>query len=718
MNTRDDRRPDLEDPRVVEALDEYLAALESGRAIDRQAFLARYADVAEALAECLEGMDALHQSSSARYGVTNGVSAAADWRPGTVLGDFRIVREVGRGGMGVVYEAEQISLERRIALKVLPFALTLDPRQLQRFKNEARAAAQLHHQHIVPVYYVGSERGVHFYAMQYIDGQSLAEVIRELRQLSSIGDSLVPPTASSPTLGRPSETMASTYSADPRAFYTAVARLGAKAAEALVHAHEYGVVHRDIKPANLMIDTQGHLWVTDFGLAQFQADTGLTQTGDLLGTLRYMSPEQAGRNRVLLDHRTDIYSLGSTLYELLTLRPPFDGTDRQTLLDQILNDEPRPLRTLRKSVPAELETIVLKCLEKEADRRYATAQELAEDLRRFLGHEPIRARPATPAQRLRKWARRHPAVVWAGGILCVLTVAGSLVTAGLVQREQANTLLAYDQERQRSREAEERFRLARAELDEMFKLCEEELADKPYLDNLRRQMLEKFLVYYEKLIEQRQDDLAAQAELTATRARVLQILDDLAVLQGAGQYPLLKEPAVLDDLRLRPEQRERVRELTGAVDRRWGESFREFGRLSSEERRDRFLRQARRTAADVEKVLTADQRRRLRQIDLQRRGDRAFEDPEVTAALKLTAGQKEQIRAIRDRMSFGGLGHRGGPPGPPKASEPNLSVIDQIEEKVLTAEQRQAWHELTGEPFKGPILHRGGPRPGLRTDRR
>jgi hypothetical protein len=734
MNRADNRRPDLDDPRVVEALDEYLAALESGHKPERQAFLARHAAIAPALAECLEGMEALHQSSSAAHRPGNGGGASTDWQPGTVLGDFRIVREVGRGGMGVVYEAEQVSLGRRIALKVLPFALTLDPRQLQRFKNEARAAAQLHHQNIVPVYYVGSERGVHFYAMQYIDGRSLAEVIHELWQVAasaeghaalpaasagrpaahgeSTGPFVSAPHAVAETAIRLPDALTTAYSTDSPSFYPAVARLVAQAAEALEHAHGYGIVHRDIKPANLMVDAQGHLWITDFGLAQFQADAGLTQSGDLLGTLRYMSPEQAGGRRVLLDHRTDVYSLGATLYELLTLRPPFDGTDRQTLLHQILHEEPRPLRALRKSVPVELETIVLKCLEKEADRRYATARELADDLRRFLAHEPIRARRATAAQRLRKWARRHPSVVWAAAVLCALTVAGSLVSAELLRREQANTQiayekerLAYEKERQRAREAEERFVLAREELDEMFKLCEEELADKPYLDGIRRRLLENFLVYYQRLIEQRRDDPAATAELAASRARVRQILDDLAVMQGAGQHPLLKEPAVLDDLRLQPGQRELVRERMDAMDKRWGDAFEDFRRLGPDGRRELFLHLARLTEADIAKVLTAGQRQRLREIDLQRKGGRAFEEPDVLAALKLTAGQKEQIRTIRDKAFNKERERHKEPGGPSFPSDAGAFLVSQIEDNVLTKEQQQRWHELTGEPFKGPLPH-------------
>ena len=186
-----------------------------------------------------------------------------------------------------------------------------------------------------------------------------------------------------------------------------------QAAEALEHAHELGVIHRDIKPANLLVDGRGNLWITDFGLAHCQSQAGLTMTGDLVGTLRYMSPEQALAKRVLVDQRTDIYSLGATLYELLTLEPVFDGRDRQELLRQIAFEEPRPLRRLNKAIPAELETIVLKAMEKNPADRYATAQELADDLERFLKDEPIRAKRPTLVQRARKWSRRHRPLVWA-----------------------------------------------------------------------------------------------------------------------------------------------------------------------------------------------------------------------------------------------------------------------------------------------------------------
>jgi serine/threonine protein kinase/Flp pilus assembly protein TadD len=360
-----------------------------------------------------------------------------------VLGDFRIMREVGRGGMGVVYEAEQISLRRRVALKVLPFAGALDAKQLKRFQNEAQAAAGLHHTNIVPVYFVGSERSVHFYAMQYIDGQTLAQVIAGLRRPAGATPTAagLPPPASEDAAGanRPDpappgpapETLAAigvTTEPSHRApgYFRAVARLGIQAAEALQHAHDLGVIHRDIKPGNLLIDGHGKIWVTDFGLARVQSEASLTLPGDVVGTVRYMSPEQSQANRMAIDHRTDVYSLGATLYELLTLRPAFEGSDRQELLRQIASEEPAAPGRLNKAVPAELETVVLKALDKRPEDRYGTAQELADDLERFLKYEPIRARRPSLVHRTRKWTRRHRIAVTASTI-CLLVMLAAVV---------------------------------------------------------------------------------------------------------------------------------------------------------------------------------------------------------------------------------------------------------------------------------------------------
>ena len=274
--------------------------------------------------------------------------------------------------MGVVYEAEQISLRRRVALKVLPFAAAIDPRRLQRFKTEALTAAHVQHERIVPVHAVGCERGVHYYAMQFIDGQSLAALIGELRRLrDEQGSRPIPGRGGARTIGRPSPisplslpesgsagevTLAATTisrerSSDRRRYFDRVAGLGRQAALALEHAHQAGIVHRDVKPGNLLLDLRAQLWVTDFGLAQVIGDPGLTITGELLGTLRYASPEQVLARRGIVDHRSDVYSLGATLYELLTLRPPFEGRDRNALIQQIADDDPPALGELDRSVP-------------------------------------------------------------------------------------------------------------------------------------------------------------------------------------------------------------------------------------------------------------------------------------------------------------------------------------------------------------------------------
>src|SRR5579872_38755 len=291
--------------------------------------------------------------------------------------------------MGVGYEARQMSLNRRVALKVLPFAAALDPRALARFRQESQAAAQLDHPHIVHVYGMGTDRGIHFYAMQYIDGQSLAQVIADMKgvaepftreanpgalnELSVASFQLSDSKLASPdfALGCASrlnvdggtETIAfkkASLSTDrvgnPKDFYRGVARLAIDAAGALDYAHEHGVVHRDVKPGNLLVDDQGRVWITDFGLARIESAGNLTTTGDLLGTLRYSSPEQATGKRGLIDQRSDIYSLGATLYELLTLRPVFAADDRTELTRQIAQVDPLPLRRHVPDLPVELQT--------------------------------------------------------------------------------------------------------------------------------------------------------------------------------------------------------------------------------------------------------------------------------------------------------------------------------------------------------------------------
>ena len=343
---------------------------------------------------------------------------------GKRLGDFEIVREIGRGGMGVVYEARQVSLNRQVALKVLSGGLGLTPKAVQRFRREAEAAAKLHHTNIVPVYATGEEDGTHFYAMELIDGPSLDHVLRQMRKQGAKAPSSPELVATGPYVpesGSMATLSASSLSSDGHYFDT-VARMVAEVADALEHAHKSGVIHRDIKPSNLLLAPDGRLSLNDFGLARVLEQPGMTISGEFVGTPAYMSPEQIAVGRIPLDHRTDIYSLGATLYELLTLQPPHKGQSREQVLAQIVHKEPTAPRRIQKKVPVDLETICLKCLEKDSDRRYHAAGKLAEDLRRYVNRFAISARRVGPVGRLVKWVRRRPAV--AASLACVVVAAG------------------------------------------------------------------------------------------------------------------------------------------------------------------------------------------------------------------------------------------------------------------------------------------------------
>jgi eukaryotic-like serine/threonine-protein kinase len=413
---------------------------------------------------------------------------------------FRIVREIGRGGMGIVYEAVDEVLGRRVALKVLPDNAHVGVRQIERFKREAKAAAKLHHTNIVPVFGVGQQGDRYFYVMQYIDGQGLDAVVRELRLLVEPSRSRGPhetiemqdgprPSGTSNDLDRrlslsssaaelagslaagrfgpsdgaladgsseESELIQTRVSRTPivpksrlrrafagtsvsgsselsahsdftRPYFQSVARIGRQAADALEYAHRQGVLHRDIKPSNLLVDSQGIVWVTDFGLAKTADSDGLTETGEVFGTVRYMAPERfEGRG----DSRSDVYCLGLTLYELVALRPAFSGTERYRVMQQIQKEGPLLLRKLNAKVPPDLETIIHKAISREPARRYATAGALAEDLGRFLESRPIHARRSSITERIGRWCRRNP---WIAASMASL-LAGIAVSTWLAVR--------------------------------------------------------------------------------------------------------------------------------------------------------------------------------------------------------------------------------------------------------------------------------------------
>ena len=435
----DDRTRDQRDlAHVIELLN---VKLERGQVIDIESIVNEHPQHAAQLQDLMPAMVALMDLSTPT-GRNNGrvspsvSDGACELRR---LGDFRIGREIGRGGMGVVYEAEQVSLGRKVALKVLPFAAVLDKKCLQRFQTEARVAATLDHPNIVSIFSVGCENAVYFYSMQLIEGQSLAEAIAQLkldREDGKNGVSLSKGQQDLPDAQTSPLAMLSTRTSNGnRAIYRTVARLGIHVAEALHYAHDLGIVHRDIKPSNLLLDADGKIWVADFGLAMIQEDADLTRTGDLVGTLRYMSPEAASGNRAVVNHLTDVYSLGATLYELLALQPAHQANTHHELLQQITVDEPTPLRRINGAIPVELETIVQKAMSKDLHLRYASAQELADDLRAHLDNRPIKAKPLTVSETIGKWTRRNPTITWAAFITLSLITITLSVSIFFISRE-------------------------------------------------------------------------------------------------------------------------------------------------------------------------------------------------------------------------------------------------------------------------------------------
>jgi serine/threonine-protein kinase len=551
----------------------------------------------------------MEQAGPAIRSAMGSVSTSAE-RSGAmlaILGDFRIVREVGRGGMGVVYEAVQESLGRHVALKVFAPWMAAKPKHIERFQREARAAARLHHTNIVPVFGVGEHDGVLYYAMQFIQGQGLDAILQELRHLRSApkpdgaGPAPPEPTRSAPLAATVARSLltgrfanpatetggdgtaagslaaglelaeasrapapagpssdASQWASQPGASYArTIARVGLQVAEALAHAHGQGVLHRDIKPSNLLLDVEGNVWVTDFGLAKSDDTEALTEAGDIVGTVRYMAPE---RFRGEGDGRADVYALGLTLYELLTLRPAFDSSDRLQLIERIQSEDPPRPRALDSRIPRDLETIVLKAISKEPQGRYASAAALGEDLRRFEAGETVRARPVGWHERLWRWCRREPALA----ALALTLIAGFIGVAtqwrraelhlreALHQRTWAESnlkeavqqrgraeenrrkqmeansalLLANARERTASRRAQERFDAAMSALKKIEDISKNEaLLREPQLEGLRAELLQTALDFYSKFQASLEEDGSPEAwsDLAEAYARAAEL---------------------------------------------------------------------------------------------------------------------------------------------------------------------------------------------------
>ncbi|MHC4133846.1 MAG: protein kinase domain-containing protein [Planctomycetota bacterium] len=364
-----------------------------------------------------------------------------------IVADYRLVREIGRGGMGVVYEAEQVSMERRVALKVLSVGITGSTHAVKRFQREAKAAGRLHHTNIVPIYGMGQHAGYWYYAMELVQGAPLGRVIAEMRNRSArpTEESLAHLAISDAPPSRETADLIGTGTGE-RAYFVRIAEMFAGVADALDLVHQEGVVHRDLKPSNLMLDADAVLKIVDFGLARLDDADGpsMTMTGDLLGTPAYMSPEQAMAKRIQVDHRTDLYSLGAVIYELLTLKPPFEGRNLHELCSQIITKDPVLPRRANRHIPTDLETIVMKAMEKDRDKRYQTAAELARDLRRFADGVAIHARRIGLWGRAWRRVRRHKVRASLSAAILLLSAAGGFLALRWTEEAEHRRALEYD----------------------------------------------------------------------------------------------------------------------------------------------------------------------------------------------------------------------------------------------------------------------------------
>ncbi len=382
---------DERDRKIADAVAEFIDALGEGHSPDPKSLLEAHPDLAPDLENALLTLKEVGTATKA-----DPVAAL-----GRTLGGFRILRELGRGGMGIVYEAWESALDRRVALKLLPAGLIADPTAVERFQREARVAARLHHRNIVPVHGTGIEGGTPYFTMEFVEGETLDALLSRWRSGG------VPPTED-----------------DCRR----LAEMFASVADGLHHAHQLGIVHRDVKPQNLILEKGRELRILDFGLARLDGQESLTLSGEILGTPLYMSPEQAKPGSAV-DHRTDIYSLGATLYEVLAWCPPLRGRDHRETVHLILTRDPKPLRWIRRSIPKDLETIVSKCLQKSPRDRYNSAEALGQDLRRFARGEPVEARsqPALEVLLRRSWRARWRISAAATVLLLLLTATALVV---------------------------------------------------------------------------------------------------------------------------------------------------------------------------------------------------------------------------------------------------------------------------------------------------
>ena len=445
---KDDANDDLGtgdgDLRLAAALIEYQNLCAAGHAPTLQDFLENHSGPRE-LRDDLRALESL-----------DGMLAPAR-EPPEHFGEFEVVAEIGRGGMGIVYEAKQRSLDRTVALKVLPPALVRDSKARARFRREVRVAAKFQHPNIVGVHSAGVENGTPYLAMELAKGSPLSRLMRRFRFSCGLSTSTSVPVfpsaapveddllAKMEEIGVVAEETFP-YPTPPDDFFDAsywseVATAFAGAADGLQYAHSLGVIHRDIKPSNLVLEQDGRLRLLDFGVARVEGEESLTETNERVGTILYMSPEQALRKKV--GPASDIYSLGATLYEVIVWRPPSPGDTTEDIFRRIVHRDPAPPRSLNAQVPKSLDTIIMKCLRKSSNSRYGTAEALAQDLRRFVRGDPIEAEPETWTNKIIRRAGQYRSLILQSAAILSLLVTTTILGVNYLDRQQADELAQY-----------------------------------------------------------------------------------------------------------------------------------------------------------------------------------------------------------------------------------------------------------------------------------
>jgi tetratricopeptide (TPR) repeat protein len=438
-----------------------------------------------------------------------GPPAETTGAPGPAAG-YEILSELGRGGMGVVYKARQIGLNRVVALKMVLSGAHASQHQLDRFRTEAEAVARLRHPHIVQIYEVGERDGLPYFSLEYLDGGSLSDQIKREPQ------------------------------APDRA-----AKVAVQLASGVQYAHAHGIVHRDLKPANILFDADGVPKITDFGLAKkLEAGaSGQTQSGTIVGTPSYMAPEQARGEVRELGPAADIYSLGAILYELLTGRPPFHGATLLETLEQVRTQEPVPPRQLVPKVPRDLETIALKCLQKEPAKRYPSAQAMADDLAHFLAGQPILARPVGSVERFVRWCKRNPRIAGLTAAVVVLLVIGTIVSSALAigmarernqkEAERLKAVEAQELAETRRAEAETQGKLALRSFGTLIAEVQNQIGDSPGMQPLKLKLLDTALKGLDQVAQSDEDSRLFGQTMAAAYMQIGQIFQQMGQSEKA-----------------------------------------------------------------------------------------------------------------------------------------------------------------------------------------